>query len=610
MTTIKSSALDFGNIKTSLKDYFKSKSEFSDYNFDASGLDNLMDVLAYNTHINGLTANLALNESFMTSAQLRSSVVAHAETLGYYPRSRTGSTASLKISAVTSDTTTATATLPKGSKFSTSVDDVSYTFQTTEEYIASNDGAGTFVFKTTGGSDELIVKEGAEKTKTFIVGETSDEQVYVIPDTTVDTSTIVVSVFDTTTSSTFTPYTNINDNVRITEASTVYIVRETPNGGYELIFSDGNVLGKSPVAGNKIVVTYLSTKGTIANGGTTFLPSQKVTINSVDQTLTVVTAANSANGAEKETVSSIKLNAPVAFASQQRLVTAEDYKAIILQKYSSSIEDVIAWGGNDNVPPEFGKVYVSLNFKSGVTAETQASVKDAIKTTISENLAIMSIDTEFSDPVDTFMELLIKFNFDPDLTGSTIEATQTAILADTASFFSTDLNSFGKIFRRSILTARTDDLDPAILNSTIDVKVQRRFTPNLNVLEDTEVVVPVAIASPDDVNFIITSTNLVVDGKNCKIQNALSSNKLELVEVANPTNIVKDNIGNYNAGTGKVTIAGLNTSSFTGEFVKITAVPADTGTVKPLRNHILKLDIAKTSAIGTIDNQNTKTILS
>jgi hypothetical protein len=609
MTTIKSSALDFQNIKTSLTSYLQAKPEFTDYKFDASGINNLLDVLAYNTHINGLTANMALNESFMSSAQLRSSVVSHAEMLGYYPRSRTGSSATVSISAATSDTTTATATLPKNSKFSVNIDDVSYTFQTLEQYTASNNGSGTFAFKTTADSTELTIKEGIQKTKTFIVGETSDQQVYVIPDTTIDTSTIVVDIFDTTTSSTSTPYTNINDNVRITEASTVYIVRETPNGGFELIFSDGNVLGKSPVAGNKIVVTYLSTKGSVANGGTTFIPSQKVTIGGTAYDLTVTTVANSANGAEKESLASIKLNAPVSFATQQRLVTAEDYKAIILQRYSNSIEDVIAWGGNDNVPPEFGKVYVSLKFKSGITADSQTLVKDAIKTTVSENLAIMSIDTEFTDPLDTFMEFAITFNFDPDLTGSTLESTQTTILSDVDSFFTDNLNKFGQIFRRSTLTARIDDLDPAILNSAMVVKIQRRFTPTLNVLQNNEVVFPVVIASPDDVNRIVTTTNMTVDSKTCRIQNVLSSNKLELVDI-NTLNIVKDNVGSYDAGSGKVSITGLNVSAFVGDAIKVTVVPADTGTVRPLRNHILKLDTAKTSAIGTIDNQNTKTILS
>ena len=169
MGVVKSTDLDFNTIKSSLKDFFKRQSEFSDYDFEASGLSNILDVLAYNTHINGLTANLAINESFLNSAQLRSSVVSHAENLGYYPRSRTASSAVVNVTAATSDTTTLSATLPANTEFTTTVDDVTYTFLTTEDHTAANDGSGNFAFKTTAGSANLTIKEGAIKTKTFLV---------------------------------------------------------------------------------------------------------------------------------------------------------------------------------------------------------------------------------------------------------------------------------------------------------------------------------------------------------------------------------------------------------------------------------------------------------
>ena len=289
MAIIKSTDLDFDTIKRSLKDYFKQQSEFSDYNFEASGLSNILDVLAYNTHINGLTANLAVNESFLNSAQLRSSVVSHAENLGYYPRSKIGSTATVNITAETSDTTTSTATLPANSSFTTSVDDVSYTFLTTEDHIATNDGSGNFAFKTTANSADLVIKEGSIKTKTFIVGDVDDEQIYVIPDDSLDTTTISVKVFDTTSSSTFSSYTDIKNAVRVDTTSRVFIVRETPNGFYELTFGEGNVLGRAPIAGNKIEVTYFQVQGSLANNASSFTPSGTVTIGSTSHTPTVTT---------------------------------------------------------------------------------------------------------------------------------------------------------------------------------------------------------------------------------------------------------------------------------------------------------------------------------
>ena len=160
MALIQSSDLDFNSIKESLKTYLKRQPDFTDYDFEASGLSNILDVLAYNTHLNGLIANFGLNESFLNSAQLRSSVVSHAETLGYYPRSKTSSTATVKLQVLnTGNTTLDLVTLPVNSKFSASVDDVSYSFQTLESYVALNDGAGNFTFKTSAGSDNIIIKE-------------------------------------------------------------------------------------------------------------------------------------------------------------------------------------------------------------------------------------------------------------------------------------------------------------------------------------------------------------------------------------------------------------------------------------------------------------------
>jgi len=402
MAVIKSSDLDFDTIKSNLKSYLQSSSEFADYDFEASGLSNILDVLAYNSHINGLTANMAVNESFLGSAQLRSSVVSHAENLGYYPRSKTTATANISVTAKTSDTSTQSATLPAYSTFTAIIDSISYTFMTTEVYTATNDGSGNFSYKTSAGSTSLPIKEGVLKTKTFLVGNTTDEQIYVIPDSNIDTSTISVKVYDTNTSSTYVAYTDIKKSVRITSDSKVYIAREVPNGYYELTFGEGNVLGKNPTAGNKIVVTYLQTKSTAANGASSFVAQNQVTVGSTSYTPTVTKVSNSAGGADKETITSIKLNAPTAFSSQQRMVPAEDYKTIITANYGSILDDVIAWGGNDNIPAKYGVVFVSLKFKDSITDETKTTTKADIKALLSENMAVMYNDTEYADPKDKY----------------------------------------------------------------------------------------------------------------------------------------------------------------------------------------------------------------
>ena len=608
-TAIKSSDLDFDQIKSSLKSYFQSQSEFSDYDFEGSGLSNILDVLAYNTHVNGLIANMGLNEAFLSSAQLRSSVVTHAENLGYYPRSKTASAANVSISVASSDTLTSTVTLPKNTKFTATLDEVSYTFQTLEDHIATNDGSGNFQFKTSAGSSTLSIKEGTLKTKTFLVGDTNGEQVYIIPDKTIDTTTMTVKVFDTTTSAESTTYVNINDTARINSNSTVYIVREAPNGFYDVIFSDGNVLGKSPSSGNKIEITYLTSSGADANGASVFSPNAQISFGSpsVDYDLSVTTVSNSAGGDEKESIASIKGNAPLAFATQQRLVTAEDYKALIKSKYSSVISDVSAWGGNDNVPPVYGRVYVSLKFKDGITEATKTTTKSQIQTQLGDNIAIMSIDTVFSDPTDVFLELVTTFNFDPDLSGTTVETTESNVQTVINNYITSNLNTFDKVFRRSALLAEVDGISTAILDSKMDVKMQLRFSPTLNLLADYSLSYPTAIAANDDVEYRITSTSFTLDGQTCTLRNRLESNTLEIIN--SDEVVIKDNAGNYNPAKGKVDITGFNPSAFAGSSIHVTATPANQATIRPLRNYIITIDTDKSFANATIDYQNTAAVI-
>ena len=603
-TTIKSTQLDFDTIKNKLKDKLKEQTEFADYNFEASGLNNLLDVLAYNSHFNGLTANFALNESFLNTAQLRSSVVAHAETLGYVPNSYSSSQAKLNLSIlVPVEPRPTSVTLERGATFTSSVDDVSYTFQTRENFVASDDGTGSYQFKTSTGDTAIPVFEGIEREKTFIVGEKTDSQIYVIPDVTMDISTIRVRVFDTTTGTTFATYTNIKDAVRITDDSTYYQIKEVPNGYYELIFGDGISSGKAPVSGNKILVDYLSTKGTAANGATTFTTNVALSVGGSSYPLSATTSSSSAGGAFKESIESIRRNAPIAFSSQRRLVTAEDYRAQILSNYGSYLDDVIAWGGHDNVPQVYGRVYAGLKFKNNIDTSTQTQVKDDIVNELSENLGIMSIDLVFADAITTKLELSTFFNLDPDLTSSTSQSIENRVKSTINSFFNTNLKKFNKVFRRSSLLTTIDALDVAILNSRMDVKMQRQQAIDVGQSLTYTINFPAAIAQPDDVNRILTTSLFTFNGKTCSIRNVLNSNKLQIVDNEGTTQI--DNIGSYDASVGTVSLVGFNPTALQGQTLEVSVVPANQSTIRPLRNFILDIDNVKSIPIAQLDFQNT-----
>lgn len=607
MAVIKSTDLDFEAIKESLKEYLQKSPDFKDYNFEASGLSSVLDVLAYNTHINGLVANFAINEAFLNSAQLRASVISHAEALGYNVRSKTASTANVNLTINTSLVTPTTVTLPAYTEFTAVVDGVSYKFLTTEDYVGYNNGSGIFTFRTTGGSEIIPLKEGTQKTKTFLVGDVEENQIYVIPDQNADTSTLDVKLYTSSSSSTFFTYTNINNQVRIEPTSRVYIIKESPNEFYEITFSDGNVLGISPRAGEKIVTNYISCSGEEANGATSFVADDTINISNADYVLNVTTVTQSSGGSEKESISSIKLNAPLAFASQQRLVTSDDYQALIKERYSDTIDDVAAWGGQDNIPPEYGKVFVSLNFKNGVLSSSQDIIKGSIQNTLSNNLAVMSISTEFVDPVSVYLELGTDFNFDPDLSGDTLQTVESQVRNTMLNYFANNLSTFNSVFRRSNLLSEIDDLSPAILNTRMEVKVQQRFVPTLGIAKNYSILFPMTIAAPDDENLVLTSSRFIYNGQDCNLQNKLKNNIIQIINEFDE--VVIDNIGNYNQANGVVTLLNFSPSSFDGEAIKISVFPANQSTIRPLRNYILELDQGVSFARANIDYQNTAVTL-
>lgn len=604
--TINTSKLDFNDIKSKLKTHLRADSEFADFDFSASGLSNILDVLAYNTHLNAITANLAINESFLSTSQIRASVISHAESLGYSVKSRTSARATVEV-AITIPNPPSTFTLNRGTEFLTTIDDRGYTFHTLEpKTVAIEDGKFTF--------KDLQIAEGKMNTRTFSANNSVDVS-YVIMDDRVDTSTLSVNVRDNATSPDSVAYQDLQSVGTITDDSKVYMVNETPNGYYDLLFSDGNILGQRPIRGNVIEVSYVSTKGSEGNGARTFKLNS---FSDLGYTSTVNTISFSAGGSGKESISSIKMNAPRAWAAQNRLVTADDYRALIQSKYSSYFRDVIAWGGNDNVPPEYGKVFVSLNFRDDVDQNFIDTEQERIKKELTSNLSIMSIDLEFVSPQKTYLEINTLFNIDPlKVTKSQILETDVRGLINT--HVQSELSTFNAIFRRSNLLTQIDNLSPAILNSRMTLKVQQRipitemFT-ELNekriaeglgitdkIEQDFHVNFPVFLAEPDKDDHTITSSVFKSNGKNVIIKNKLGSTKLQLLDMDNVVKI--DNIGSYEPARGTVTLNALTVdeNSYVDDVIKISATPANQSTIVPLRNYILTIDEGLSMTYSNVD---------
>ena len=596
VTTIRSTDLDFTTIKNNLKLSLKNNTEFKDFNYEGSGLSNLLDVLAFNTHYNALIANMALNESYLTTAQLRSSVVSLAEAIGYMPASKAASSATVNLSVNTGNLSgrPSVLTLPRGTKFNTTVDDVPYVFETTGTITATDDGFGLYIFKDNLDRQNITIKEGVNVSKTFIVSEDSIDSVYVIPDKNIDTTTAFVSVFDDLSTTNFSTFTDLKLADTIDDQSKLYILRETPNGFYELSFGDGFTLGKAPQAGNKIVIEYLSTNGPIANGATTFTPTAQVNVPTPTGSnlfnLTTTTITKSVSGSEVETLESIRKNAPFSYASQNRMVTASDYATLVKRNFGFLIKDIQAYGGEDAVRPEYGCVFLSIVFKDDVTQETIDKTKGDI-IALGKQLQVITFDIKFEDPDTTFLETSVFFQFNPKFTSSSVQEIQSRVDDVVTNYFTNNTGLFDQSFRRSNLLALVDEVDPSVLSSRAELKLQKRFVPFIGTTESATIRYASPIAEPDPVKNTVTSTPFFLDGNRVEIRNEVNSTKLQLI-LTTDGSVYVDNIGEYAPSTGVVSLTGIKVDTIIGgnDFIKISADAANPSVSSPGQNQIVVFD--------------------
>tara|TARA_R110000744_G_scaffold9634_2_gene30659 strand:+ start:8773 stop:10596 length:1824 start_codon:yes stop_codon:yes gene_type:complete len=591
-TTIKSTNLDFTSIKNNLKTFLAQQNEFADYNFEASGLSNILDVLAYNTHYNGLIANFSLNESYLGTAQLRSSLVSLAEGIGYVPKSMTASRAvvsfSIDLSGLAERPTTVS--LAPGIMFESSIDDITYAFQTRETVSATDDGSGIYQFKTTGGSSNITIYEGTQKTKTFIADAVSQDALYIVPDKNLDIDTAIVRVYESVASSSFRTYQNIKAATLINAQTALYILKESPNEYFELSFGDGVTFGISPQAGYKIELDFLSVSGAVANEGAVFTPVSQIEVSGSNYTISAATVTNSLGGDAKETNQSIRTNAPFQYATQNRMVTSDDYSSLVLRNFSTLIKDIKSFGGEDALKPEFGAVYMSIVYEDDVPASTKTTTQSSIQELV-DQLSVVSFRLRFVDPVETFIETNTFFQFNSKLTTLSLNSITDSVNTAVRNYFSANTGKFGQAFRRSNVLTLIDEVSPAVLSSRMEVKMQQRIIPRLDAQNDFEQRFPTAIAAPDDVNYIVNSSSFVVAGKNCKIRNKLNSNKLQVVTLDGVT-VVVDNVGSYEAANGTLSLVGFKPNSIVGgvNYIKISVLPANQSAIAPVRQDILEFD--------------------
>jgi len=463
------SDLDFDQIKTNLKAYLKQQSQFQDYDFDGAGLNILLDILAYNTHYNSYYLNMVANEAFLDTALLRDSVVSHAKTLGYIPFSVTAPRAIVNVTVDSGTTTPETLTIPKGFTFSSNlIDSLSYNFVVLEESTVTKSNTSFFF-------EDLEIYEGSLVTYVFNYTENSNpKSVFVLPDNNIDTTTISVSVSPNVGNTSTQVYNQVTDILDITSTSEAYFLQESKNGNYEIYFGDG-VIGKALNDGAVVTVTYLVTNGVAANQTNGFIAAAPIGAYS-DIVIDVVDVAS--GGATRETVDSIKYSAAAQYATQNRLVTTSDYESYIKSKYPS-IDSLSVWGGEDETPKVFGKVYISLKPKTNYfISETE---KQRIIDEIINPKAIVSVSAEIRDPEFLYLIVESLVQYDQKKTSLDEGTIRNNIRQAILDFRDTNLNKFAGTFVLSKLQDAIDSTNgEAIIGSETVVRVQRRFKPKLN----------------------------------------------------------------------------------------------------------------------------------
>ena len=444
--------LDFDTIKTNLKSFLKQQTEFQDYDFEGSGLNVLVNLLAYNTHYNAYYLNMVANESFLDTALLRDSVVSHAKTLGYIPHSKTASTAVINLTIDSGNSTLNTLTIPKGYVFNSDLMDKRiFNFVVMDENTVTKSNT-SYHF------ENLNIKEGELTTYTYTYDEASTpKSVFLLPDADIDTSTITVIVKPSASNTTSTVYNKVTDILDVTAASEVFYLQESKGGKYQIYFGDGTV-GKKLDDGSVVALTYLLTNGNLANKATGF--SQTSAIGGYS-TSTIEVLSVAAGGSDRETVEEIKTSSPLQFTTQNRLVTIKDYESYIKKNYPS-IDSLSVWGGEDEVPAVYGKVLISLKPKANYYITEIEKIR--ILNEIIKPKSIVSVSAEIRDPEFLFILLNNTVKYDSKRTTLSEAILKSSIRNAIISYRDTNLNKFGSIFALSKLQ---DSIDSISLNGII-----------------------------------------------------------------------------------------------------------------------------------------------
>ena len=570
-TYLQVSELDFDDIRKNLKGYLSTQNQFKDYNFEGSAMSVLLDVLSYNTHYNAYYLNMIGNEMFLDTAQQRDSVVSRAKELGYLPVSAIGASANVTVAFSGIANTVSQFTIPKNSKFSTTIDDITYTYVTPEASLVIN-SANTF-------SKAITIKEGIPLTHKFTVN-TSNPVRYILPNKNIDTSSISVSVQESSSDTTTTEFTRATNIKQVYSTSPVFFLEESADEKYEILFGQG-ALGKSLKNNNIVIVDYLVCNANKTNSANVFsVDSLSIGVGYTSATIT--TNTNSLGGRSPESIDSIKFNAPRNYQTQNRAVVDNDYQRILIAE-NADLQSVIAFGGEKAVPAVYGKVYIAVKpyGENYATNTRKSQIKDSIsdRTPLGIDPVIINADYIYIVPTITTYY---------DKTSTTVSASQieSDIRSATLSYSTNNLERFGNKLRYSKFIRSLDNITTgSILNNDVSISLEKRFIPNINkserlLLNFNNKIRKGTLSSTE---FTYKSFQAYLDDDSLGNVNIYRYDDAKV-----KTNIIT-NAGTIDYDTGQVEVNTFAPTAFSDTQLKVSMTP-DRFDVIPVREQILIMD--------------------
>jgi len=588
--------LDFADIRSQIKDYLRSNTNFTDFDFEGSNFSVLIDVLAYNSYITAYNTNMQANESFIDSATLRENVVSLARNIGYVPRSKRASQSKISFTVNTNNINSRTITLKAGIVSLGAIESGNYIFSIPSDITVSVDDFRVANF------ENISIYEGSYLTKTFTVDNALVNQKYIIDNSNIDTTTINVNVTNTANEK-YSLYENI---LNIDKNSKVFLIQEIDDEKYQIIFGD-DLLGKKPKNQSTIKVSYIVTNGKDANGASNFTFSGTLVDNngtSITSDISpITTIISSQNGDDIESIDSIKYLAPRVYASQYRAVTANDYRALIPYLYPN-VDSVTAYGGDELNPPEYGKVFISIKPRNGnfLSQITKNDIKKKLK-----QYSIAGIKPEIIDLKYLYVELDTTIYYNKSFTSDPILLKNSVTNSLNSYSKSTDVNSFGGRFKYSKINTLIDNTNKAITSNITKIKIRRDLQPLFNTFATYELCFGNkfhqktnnhSIKSSGFITSEFTETVYVTDIPSTKTNGKLILFKL----VDNLPVVVKNDAGTIDYSLGEIILSVINitSTSLQSGVIQIEAVP-ESNDVIALKDLYLQIDISN-SVVNTIED--------